>query len=72
MALRTTVDIDESLLDRAMQSGGFRTKSEAIAAALEEYVARRERASLLDLIGTIEFDRDHLAKLDDLAAEDPT
>jgi hypothetical protein len=50
------VPIDPDLLDRAFALSGERTREAAIARALEEYIARRERMELLALMGTLEWD----------------
>ncbi|GAA1350394.1 type II toxin-antitoxin system VapB family antitoxin [Streptomyces beijiangensis] len=39
----THIDIDDEALETAKQLGGHRTKTAAVAAALEEYNARRRR-----------------------------
>jgi metal-responsive CopG/Arc/MetJ family transcriptional regulator len=64
--MRTTVVLDEALLDRLVKAGRFRTRREAIQAAIEEYVARREREALAEMGGTVEFCDDHLHILDEL------
>lgn len=68
--MRTTVIVDEELLAHAVRAGGFKTKRDAIVTALEEFVSRRERAQLLDLVGTLEFEDGHLARLDAQALEE--
>lgn len=62
--MRFTVTIDDELLGSAIRAGGCKSKHEAITAAFEEYVGRRERAKLSELVGTMEFEADHLARLD--------
>jgi Arc/MetJ family transcription regulator len=49
--------IDDQLLEQARRVGGHRTKRATVNKALEEYVERRKRAGILELIGRIEFDR---------------
>lgn len=44
------------LLDRAFALSGEKTKKAAVTRALEEFVARREQATLLDLFGAFEWD----------------
>ncbi len=46
--MRTTVDLDRSLLDRAKEALGTGTYREAITRALEEAVARADMRGLLD------------------------
>ena len=40
--MRTNIDIDEALMQRAMQAGGFSTKKETVEAALELLSRQRE------------------------------
>lgn len=64
--MRTTVVLDEELLERLRKVGGFRTRREAIATAIEEYVARKEREALAKMAGSVEFHEDHLHVVDEL------
>ncbi len=41
--MRTTLDIDDTLLDAVMRKLGVRTKTEAIEASLREVLERDER-----------------------------
>lgn len=50
------VELDPALIEEARRLGGHRTKKEAVAAALQEYVQRRRQAKVLELFGTIEYD----------------
>jgi Arc/MetJ family transcription regulator len=61
--VRTTVDLDEVLMNAAMEHTGARTKSEVIHVALQELVRSRKKKNLLDLAGKIRFrsDFDHKA-----------
>jgi len=52
----TNLHLDDRLIEHARRVGGHRTKREAVTAALEEYVRRREQARILELEGTVEFD----------------
>jgi hypothetical protein len=49
-------EIDEELLAEAQKLGQHRTKREAVAAALTEYVIRRKQLEILELFGTIDYD----------------
>lgn len=53
--MRTTIDLDETLLNAAMRLTGARTKSEAVRIALQELVRSRTKKNLLDLAGKIQF-----------------
>ncbi|MBI4519526.1 MAG: hypothetical protein HY701_01710 [Gemmatimonadetes bacterium] len=46
--MRTTVDIDRELLERAKKALGVRTFREAIVRSLEDATARREMRQLVD------------------------
>ncbi len=55
--MATNLAIDPDLLDRAVAVSGERTKTAAVTRALEELVARREQAGIVELFGTLEWDR---------------
>ena len=55
----TNLDIDDNLIQEAQQLGGHRTKKKAVTEALTEYIDRRKQLKLLELFGTIEYDRDY-------------
>lgn len=57
--MATNLAIDPELLDRAVEVSGERTKKAAVTRALEEFIARREQARILDLFGTVEFDENY-------------
>ncbi len=57
--MATNLAIDPGLLERALAVGGERTKKDTVTAALREYIARREQAGLLDLLGTVEWDESY-------------
>lgn len=54
--MATNLAIDPELLERAQRVGGERTKKATVTRALEEYIARRERAKIVELFGTLEWD----------------
>jgi len=54
--MATNLAIDPTLLARAQAVGGEPTKKATVTHALEEYIARRERAKIVDLFGTLEWD----------------
>ncbi len=54
--MQTNLKLDNWLIEQAMRLGGFKTKQEAVKAALVEFVRRRQRLSILELAGQIEFD----------------
>jgi hypothetical protein len=56
--MATNLDINPTLLQRALEVSGERTKTAVVTRALEEYVARREQKRLLELFGALEWDRE--------------
>lgn len=55
--MRTNIDIDDKLMQKAMRSGGFKTKKETVEAALKALAKQCEsQRKILDLFGKIEFD----------------
>jgi Arc/MetJ family transcription regulator len=57
--MATNIELDETLLSKAMRLGGMRTKKEAVNQALSEYVERREQLRILDFFGTVDLDSDY-------------
>ena len=62
--MATNLDIDPGLLERALEVSGERTKTAAVTRALEEYIARREQRRLLELFGSLEWDRSYDHKVE--------
>jgi Arc/MetJ family transcription regulator len=60
----TNLDLDPALVEHALRVSGEKTKKAAVTKALEEFVARRERAKLADLIQSSEWDPDYDYKAD--------
>ena len=52
----TNLKLDDKMIAEAVRLGSFKTKQEAVNAALAEFVARRNRLRVLELAGQIEFD----------------
>jgi Arc/MetJ family transcription regulator len=48
--------LDDRLLEEALKLGQFKSKRDAVNAALAEFVHRRQRLRILDLRGKIDFD----------------
>jgi len=53
--MRTTLVINEELLNEAKTLSGAKTKKEAVEVALEEFIRRRKAKKLLELEGKIEL-----------------
>jgi Arc/MetJ family transcription regulator len=55
----TNLAIDDRLIDEAKKLGRHRTKKATVTAALDEYIRRRKQMRVLDLFGTIEYEKDY-------------
>jgi Arc/MetJ family transcription regulator len=60
--MATNLAIDDRLIEDAKRIGGHKTKKEAVTAALNEYVQRREQLAILDLAGKLEYRPDYSYK----------
>ena len=54
--MATNLALDDKLLDEAVKVGGKATKKATVTEALQEYIARRRQARVVDLFGTIDYD----------------
>ena len=54
--MATNLAIDPELLERAVEVSGERTKKAAVTKALQEFIARRERKRIVELMGKLEWD----------------
>ena len=52
----TNLKLDDKLIEETVKLGHFRSKQQAVNAALAEFVQRRQRRRILDLAGKIQFD----------------
>lgn len=50
--MRTSIVLDDSLVEKAFQHAKVKTKRELVDLALREFVAARESARLAELFGT--------------------
>ena len=57
--MATNLALDDKLINKARRVGRHKTKKDAVTAALEEYVRRREQLAILDLAGTIDYYPDY-------------
>jgi Arc/MetJ family transcription regulator len=58
ICMRTTLDIDASLLRAAVTAMGARTKKEAVETALRESVQRHRSRELIAVLGTFDLSSD--------------
>ena len=63
--MRTTLEIDEKLLEDVVRATGQKSKSRAVSSVLKEYVRRRRFAELRALAGNIDI-VDNLEELERL------
>jgi len=52
------LEIDESLLKKALKIGGKKTKKDTVNEALKEFILRREQKKVLRLFGTVDYFED--------------
>ena len=67
--MRTTIDVNEDLINDVMKKAGVRTKKDAIVTALTDYLRHKKVEELKGLIGNYEsFDLtlDDLKKMRDV------
>jgi Arc/MetJ family transcription regulator len=55
--MATNLSLDPELIERALEVSGQRTKKAAVTLALHEFIARRSQKRLVQLMGTLEWDR---------------
>ncbi len=56
--MRTTLDIDEGLVEKVVQATGEGTKSKAVSSALRAYLRDVRMKRLLTLQGSLDLDLD--------------
>ena len=54
--MATNLSIDPELIERALKVSGERTKKAAVTKALQEFIARRQQKTLIDIMGRLEWD----------------
>lgn len=57
--MATNLALDPELLERAFTVSGERTKKAAVTLALEEFIARRQQAGMIALLGTLEWNDEY-------------
>ena len=55
----TNLNIDDSLLEKAVMLGKHKSKKEAVNTALEEYIKLRNQMRIKDLFNKIDYDQKH-------------
>ena len=54
----TNLKLDDKLIDETVKLGGFKSKQQAVNAAMTEFIARRQRLRILELAGKIDFEQE--------------
>lgn len=57
--MATSLSINEALLQEALALDDQTTVDALVETALREYIQRRKRLKVLDLFGTIDYDKDY-------------
>jgi Arc/MetJ family transcription regulator len=57
--MATNLAINDSLLNKALEIGGYKSKKDTVNAALEEFIKRRDAKELIKMFGTIEYDESY-------------
>jgi hypothetical protein len=57
--MTTRLALDSQLVSQARRLGGHKTNPDAVTAVLREYIQRRRRMQIVDLMNTIEYDDDY-------------
>jgi len=55
----TNLALDDKLVEEAKRLGKHRTKRDAVNEAIAEYVARRRRRTVVQLLGKMDWDPDY-------------
>lgn len=55
----TNLAIDDNLLKDAQKIGGLKTKKDTVTLALKEFIQRRKQQEIIDLFGTVVYDKDY-------------
>jgi metal-responsive CopG/Arc/MetJ family transcriptional regulator len=61
--MRTTIVIDDNLLEELIRASNSKSRSAAINEAVSDYVSRKKREGILELKGKIHFEEGHLGRL---------
>lgn len=54
--MATNLQIEDSLIVKAVKLGGHCTKKAAVTQALSEYIRHLEQAEILNIFGDVDFD----------------
>ena len=71
--MRTTVTLDQGIVNEVMEATSSKTKTKAVTLALKEYIRRKKIEKLRFLLGKVDFDEqaaDRLRELEIKEGED--
>lgn len=57
--MATNLALDDKLITDAVIVGHHSSKKAAVTAALKEYIQRHKQKEIIDLFGTISYDKDY-------------
>jgi Arc/MetJ family transcription regulator len=57
--MRTTIELDQTLVDEAMRYASVNSPRELVDLALREFVAARRRRDVSELFGKVQIDPDY-------------
>jgi len=55
--MATNLALDEDLLVEALAIGHLKTKKDTVTLALKEFIARRKQKRIVELFGSIDYDK---------------
>jgi len=55
--MATNLAIDENLINEAVAVGGHSTKKAAVTTALQEYIERHKQQKIIELFGTLDYEK---------------
>ena len=55
----SNLNYDPKLLEQAKALGNFKYKTDAVNAALTEYIQRHQQPKIIELFGKIEYEKDY-------------
>jgi hypothetical protein len=60
--MTTNLAIDDNLILKAKEIGGFKTNKETVTIALKEFIHLKEQQKVISLFGKIDFDKNYSYK----------
>lgn len=60
--MATNLALDDQLIAEAVSIGHHSSKKAAVTIALKEYIQRHKQMEIVDLFGTVDYDKDYYYK----------